>query len=478
MRPMQSDAQLLERFVREGGDGAFAEIVRRHLNVAWAVAFRVTGDTEAARDVAQTVFVDLARKARHLGRGTVLAAWVHRAAFLAACKANRGERRRRERERQVMNDASLEPGTTAEEPGVEQLLPQLDEALASLGETDRSAVVLRFLSGRSLADVGSALQMTEDTARKRVARALEKLRAWFGRRGIVSSDAAVLAALGVAGTQLAPAGMAGAVTAVSVAGVGALGVMETLLLMKTKIAVSVVSVAAVAAPLTYQQIQISHLREENRGLEARLQPATAAEAERTIAARAAAVELERLRAGQTELLRLRAEVGKLRTDAARLAALEAEVQRLRSAPAAVADAPGTDSGRSAEEIEAAKQMGIAKLNAFNQWGLALYLCASEQDDTLPATLAEARKFLKNEAGAMEAPFLDEDAVEITYAGPLRLADIKEPARTILVRERQPWVDLRGRLARTYVFADDHSEIRSSPDGDFTAWERERGVANP
>lgn len=475
---MHSDAQLLEQYVREGGDGAFAEIVRRHLNVAWAVAFRVTGDAEAARDVAQTVFVDLARKARHLPRGTVLAAWVHRAAFLAACKANRGERRRRERERQAMNDASLEPGPAGPRPDVEELLPRLDEALAALGEADRSAVVLRFLSGRSLAEVGSALQMTEDTARKRVARALDKLRAWFGRRGNLPSDAAVLAALGVAGAQMAPAGLAGAVTALSVAGVGTLGVLETLLLMKTKIAVSVAAVAAVAAPLTYQQMQISNLRDENRSLEARLQQAVAAEAARAGEARTAAAELERLQAGQIELLRLRAEAGKLRTDAARLSALEAEVQRLRAASAPGTGAPEAGSGPSAEELEAAKEMGIAKLNAFKHWGLALHLCASERDDTLPATLAEAREFLSKEVGGAEVPFFDEDVVELTYAGPLRLADIKDPARTILARERQPWVDVRGRLARTYVFADGHSEIRSSPDGDFTVWERERGVVNP
>ena len=67
----------------------------------------------------------------------------------------------------------------------QQISPLLDEALAQLGEKDRQAVLLRFFENKSLAEVGNRLGTGEDTARKRVSRALEKLRRYFHetRRG-------------------------------------------------------------------------------------------------------------------------------------------------------------------------------------------------------------------------------------------------------------------------------------------------------
>ena len=62
-------------------------------------------------------------------------------------------------------------------PDWERIHPMLDEALDELGRTDRDALVLRFFDQRSLAEVGHALGSNEEAARKRVARALEKLRA-------------------------------------------------------------------------------------------------------------------------------------------------------------------------------------------------------------------------------------------------------------------------------------------------------------
>ena len=56
-----------------------------------------------------------------------------------------------------------------------QIAPLLDGALEQLGQNDHDAVVLRFFEGRNFKEVGAALGASEDAAKKRVNRALEKL---------------------------------------------------------------------------------------------------------------------------------------------------------------------------------------------------------------------------------------------------------------------------------------------------------------
>src|SRR5256885_14496054 len=81
--------------------------------------------------------------------------------------------------------------TDESSPDWERLRPLLDEAIDELPEADRSAVVLRFLEQRAFLDIGATLRLSEDTARKRVDRALEKLRAVLERRGVNSTSAAL-----------------------------------------------------------------------------------------------------------------------------------------------------------------------------------------------------------------------------------------------------------------------------------------------
>ena len=92
----------------------------------------------------------------------------------------RSELRRREREQ-----AAFELTTLAHEGAspLAALVPLLDEALLNLGESDRLALVLRFLEERSLREVGASMGVAEDAARKRVARALERLAEFFRQRG-------------------------------------------------------------------------------------------------------------------------------------------------------------------------------------------------------------------------------------------------------------------------------------------------------
>ena len=103
--------------------------------------------------------------------------------------------------------------------------------MAGLNETDRHAVVLRFFDGKSLREVGAALGANEDAAKKRVSRALEKLRTFFARRGVSSTTAIIAGAISANSVQAAPVALAKSVTAIAVAK-GATASGSTLTLIK------------------------------------------------------------------------------------------------------------------------------------------------------------------------------------------------------------------------------------------------------
>lgn len=181
-----SDAQLLADFVRAKDQRAFATLVQRHINMVYSAALRRTRDSHLADDITQAVFVILARKAPGLTPDVVLSAWLHRTTRYAAMDALklRGRRARHEARAAEMKPVTYNPEMEMKWPLVAEFL---DEAVDTLSETDRRAVMLRFYENKSFADVGQALGIAEDAARKRVSRATEKLRAWLGRRGAVVS---------------------------------------------------------------------------------------------------------------------------------------------------------------------------------------------------------------------------------------------------------------------------------------------------
>ena len=159
-----------------GSERAFRELVERYVNLVYSAAIRHLEEPQLAQDVVQTVFTALARKARTLPRDVILGGWLYRHTCFVASQAARTERRRRARERQAleMNALNDQP-----EPDWERLAPFLDQAMQGLGTSDRDAVVLRYFEGRNLRHVGAALGISEEAARKRVTRALEKLRSFL-----------------------------------------------------------------------------------------------------------------------------------------------------------------------------------------------------------------------------------------------------------------------------------------------------------
>lgn len=208
---MDEDHELLRRYVEEGSETAFTELVHRHFDLVYSAARRqVGGDDQRAREVAQTVFTDLARKARTLRRHPAVRGWVYTATHFAARKLLRAEWRRRQREMtaQAMQELSSTSGSPCD---WRQLGPRLDEAMQALGPHDREVILLRFFSERRFAEIGDRLGLSEKAAQMRVDRALEKLRVALARRGITSTAAALAVALADQAVVAAPAGWSAAV---------------------------------------------------------------------------------------------------------------------------------------------------------------------------------------------------------------------------------------------------------------------------
>ena len=209
------DIELLREFASHHSEEAFRTVVERHIDFVYAVALRQLRDPHAAEEVTQAVFIDLARKAAVIPPKTILSGWLFRAARFAAAKTLRSELRRQRRDWEATQMEPTFHENKMESPW-EQMEPALNEALEELSEQDRSAVLLRFFEKKALKEVGERLGLNEDAAKKRVARAVEKLRLIFQRRGIATSSAVLLAALSAQTTQAAPVGLAASIATTAV----------------------------------------------------------------------------------------------------------------------------------------------------------------------------------------------------------------------------------------------------------------------
>src|SRR5437773_7521789 len=334
---MNSDCNLLRRYAETNSEEAFAELVRRHLDLVYSAALRqVNGDVHLAQDVTQTVFTDLARKAESLSRRPVLTGWLYTSAYFAAAKAVRTEARRRAREQEAQTMCELlnDPAPDLE---WSKLCLVLDEAMHQLKEVDREAILLRYFEQRPRGEIGVRLGVSENTARMRVDRALEKLQAHLVRRGISTSAAVLSTTISVGAVQTAPAGLAATLTSASLAGATAAGtgIGATLLKfmattkLKTGIASAVVITSVATSLLIQQQARARlHEQDESSREQARQLAQLAADNER-LSKLAARVNDSAANGQLGELLKLRDEAELLRGQTEELAGLREENRKLR-----------------------------------------------------------------------------------------------------------------------------------------------------
>lgn len=264
---MIEDSELLREFSENQSERAFSEIVRRHIDLVYSVAYRQVGrDEHLAKDVAQNVFVALAQKAGQLKDRAVLGGWLYRSACFAASDLVRSERRRRSREQEA-HEMNIITDSSASEFNWEKLRPILDETISELDALDRDAVLLRYFEDRKFKDIGECLNLSENAARMRVSRALEKLQALAARRGITSTASALAIGLGGQAGFAAPVGLAGVISKLSLATITTAGVAGWTFLnimSVSKLTGSVAAIVSVAAIGTavYEFDQLRDVRAE------------------------------------------------------------------------------------------------------------------------------------------------------------------------------------------------------------------------
>jgi RNA polymerase sigma factor (sigma-70 family) len=305
---------LVSAYAVEGSEAAFRALVARHVQLVFAAALRQVGDPGLAEEITQNVFVSLARKAPRLCGVETLAGWLYRTAILEAKSRIRQELRRARREQAAAALSSLQREGSSP---LDAVVPLLDEALLNLRETDRLALLLRFFQDQSLSEVGEALGVAEDTARKRVDRALERITKFFRRRGFAVPAGAGCAAL-LAQVAAAPATAASPALATAAASAGLAAavpvtgssfLLPLMSLSKTQTAALCLVLAAV--PLAVQWHLGMQAHWATRDASARLRAA-----HRTETVLDAELEVARAALASMKTERLEAEARRARADAA------------------------------------------------------------------------------------------------------------------------------------------------------------------
>src|SRR5262249_17999751 len=199
--------------------------------------------------------------------------WLHRHTCFVASKTLRTQRRRQLREQHAVEMNSINQQTGAEFASV---APLLDEAINQLGAEDRTAILARFFEQRDFREVGETLGSTEEAARKRVNRALEKLHLLLTQRGVTLSVAALGSVLATEAVTAAPAGLAAGVAAGAVAGAAvsnatSLTILKIMGMTKLKAGIAAAIVAALAVPLVVQHRAQTRLQQENEALQKKVQ---------------------------------------------------------------------------------------------------------------------------------------------------------------------------------------------------------------
>ncbi len=205
MEQITDDWDILQTYAREHSQQAFAALGAKYAGMVFNTALRRTGNRDLAEDVTQAVFIVLARRAGHLRPSGSLGAWLHKTTLNASANALRSESRRRKHER-----VGARPEAVTDPTAGTDLAGEIDQALQRIGRSDREILCRHYLEERPIAEIAQRLELSHDATRKRVTRALERLRGKLaGHQTIgIAAIAGVLSAGGASSSHASAAAIA------------------------------------------------------------------------------------------------------------------------------------------------------------------------------------------------------------------------------------------------------------------------------
>ena len=456
-----TDAQLLADFVHHGSETAFAELVSRQVDLVYSVALRLVKDNSLAEDVAQGVFLALARNAARLQQHPTLTGWLHRTTQNIALQTIRTENRRRHREQVLINQSPL---SSAESESVwEVIAPQLDAALNALSEKDREVTLLRFFEKKTAAEIALLIGSSEDAVQKRAQRSLEQLRRIFARQGITAGATGLAGVISAQAVQTAPAGVAATLTASALAGMGTKAATKIVVLATLQKWVVWPLIPILLGTLIYEACELNRTKSQNQILQ---QTETSLQVELNRFPPAAPALNAPSKASMTIVPKEVDELGKLHREKA---ALQEKIDLV------------------AEKTQAAQKQWENLTNASRQFLLqqtlklyqskllahALQIWANDHNGRYPQNVRELtnRLDLSADLGSRMASLVknfDPEIYEfISSENPSLKGDHNKYA---VAKERLSHQAPDGRWERFYIFADGNVQKASSSNGDFGAWE--------
>ena len=265
-----SDPELLAAWLDRRHEPAFRMLVARYAGLVRASALRTCENESLAAEAAQLTFITLARKARSLTSCRSLGGWLHQTAVWHA--RNLLRKARRESRKRDHLQAAMDTDSSHSDAW-QNLAPALDDALGSLSAADREALLLRFYRALSISEVAAVLGIAAEAARKRIDRALERLRGKLARRGVapgVSLGTVMLA--GFANDAQAAGGMVPALTtkALAAGAGGAAAVPMSLTAKAACVALPASVMFGGALWLAAQRVSLADLNRQCDALEERL----------------------------------------------------------------------------------------------------------------------------------------------------------------------------------------------------------------
>jgi RNA polymerase sigma factor (sigma-70 family) len=466
-----TDSQLLRAYVDDRSETAFAELVRRHVDFVYSTAKRLVQDGHLAQDVAQGVFVALARNAAPLRERPALAGWLHRTAQNIAAQTVRTDVRRRRREQEAV--AMNELLGHAADPAWESIAPQLDAALNELSEADREVMLLRYFEKKTAREIAQIMGGSEESAHKRAQRAMERLREAFARRGVAAGAGGLAAVISAEAVQAAPAGLATAFTSAALTGAAGPTITNAILASTKTIAMTTLQKLVVAATVSvlagagiYEASQAAHLRQQNLVLE---QQQAQLLRERAAAPDPAAATPTSSAPTPTndnnELLKLRGEVAVLRQQA------DAANEKARAAEQKLAAEIST------KEQFAAHQREV--INAAKQVGLAMRIWSGDNNGLYPTDIMDMTNELSLHPDAAGRIDYKVGNVELyAFEFPNVNGLVEDHPNAVAGRERLAHQAPDGTWQRIYLFADGSVQTATTVNGDFSVWEKANTYSPP